>query len=233
MGFVLAPAPNVFGTCSLTAALEMVCLVQLCVCIFFVASVSSSGSTVLAGVEISPLMQCMTAAWFLLGIPVVIHAGVGAAFRVESHLSVYLAYLLGTLAVVVLWTVIFLQYGNACPEEPTMGIGPLAVRTSAIVCTVSKGMLLFWMIALGCGVMTAIYLAWSMKVYIRTRTETELLRYQEPWQMVQSLADDAAAEQASAAARLSGAYAAMGPPDGKVAYAHPQQQPMGPVPMMH
>jgi len=230
MGFVMAPAPAVFGTCSLTAALEMVCLVHLCVCLFFVASVSSSESTVLAGVEISPMMQCMTAAWFLIGIPVVIHAGVGAAFRVESHLSVYLAYLVCSLIVVVLWTVIFLQDGNACPEEPTMGIGPLAVRTSAIVCTVSNGMVLFWMIALACGVIAAIYLAWSMKVYIRTRTETELLRYQEPWQMAQTLADDAAAEQACAAAQLNGAYAAMGQLGGKVAYAQPQH-PLGP--MMH
>lgn len=224
MGFVLAPAPSVFGTCSLTAALEMVCLVHLCICLFFVASVSSSESTVLAGVQISPMMQCMTATWFLLGIPVIIHAGVGAAFRVESHLTVYLAYLVGTLLVVILWTGIFLQYGNACPEQDTVGIGPLAVRTSAIVCTVSKGMLLFWMIALGLGVMTGIYLAWSMKVYIKNRTETELLRYQEPWQLVQSLADDAAAEQARAVAHLSGAYAAMGPPGSKVAYAQPQQQ---------
>mmetsp|Transcript_148148 Transcript_148148/g.369360 ORF Transcript_148148/g.369360 Transcript_148148/m.369360 type:complete len:231 (-) Transcript_148148:136-828(-) len=221
MGFVMKPAPSVFGTCSLTAAFEMVCLVHLCVCLFFVASVSSSSSTVLAGVEISPEMQCITAAWFLIGLPVVIYAGVGALFRVESHLSVYLAYQLGTLLVVVLWTVIFLKYGNACTEEETMDIGPLALRTSAIVCTVSNGMVLFWMVALGAGVVAAIYLAWSMKVYIRNRTETELLRYQEPWQMVQSLADDAAAEQARAAEQLSGAYAAMGPYGGKMAYAQP------------
>merc|ERR1719221_1523545 len=88
---------------------------------------------------------------------------------------------------------------------------------ASFMCGVTNGVVLFGMFALIFGILLAIYLAWSMKAYIRARTETELLRYQEPWQMVQTLADDAAAEQARAAAQLSGAYAAMGPPGDKFA----------------
>mmetsp|Transcript_21858 Transcript_21858/g.75149 ORF Transcript_21858/g.75149 Transcript_21858/m.75149 type:complete len:246 (+) Transcript_21858:61-798(+) len=234
MGFVIAPAPTVLGTCSLTAALEIACFVHLCICVFFVASVQSDKAVVLngtsgskmrvpkrslcslRGVEVSPLMQCSTAAWFLIGIPVVIYAGVGACFRVESHLTTYLQYLVATLAVVVSWIVIFTKYGNSCVTVPP---GAVQKRSSVIseapafVCSVSNGMVMFWLTALMGAVISAIYLAWSMKVYIRSRTETELLRYQEPWQLAQSLADDAAAEQARAAKQLHSKLMASMPRD--------------------
>mmetsp|Transcript_22446 Transcript_22446/g.57332 ORF Transcript_22446/g.57332 Transcript_22446/m.57332 type:complete len:228 (-) Transcript_22446:69-752(-) len=216
MGFVIAPAPTVLGTCSLTAALEIACFIHLCICVFFVASVESDKAVVLNGVEVSPLMQCSTAAWFLIGIPVVIYAGVGACFRVESHLTTYLQYLVATLAVVVSWMVIFTKYGNSCETVPpgaSQKRSSMVSEAPAFVCGVSNGMVMFWLAALVGAVISAIYLAWSMKVYIRSRTETELLRYQEPWQLAQSLADDAAAEQARAAKQLHSKLMASVPRD--------------------
>merc|ERR1711908_145987 len=61
------------------------------------------------------------------------------------------------------------------------------------------------------GVMFGLYLVWSCKEYIKRRLETELIRYQEPWQMVAALADDVAAEEARelnyAARKVSGSSA--------------------------
>lgn len=190
---VLQPAPAVLGTCSLTAAVEMVCFAHLIVCVVFVSIVDSVNTVNFAGVEISPLMQCLTGAWFLLGIPVVIVAGVGAVYRVESHMPPYLLYLLGTFGGAIMWIILFIKYGNTCSTlQPVAG----ASSQASFVCGLSNGMVIFWMLMVLGVISGAMYLVWSMKEYIQKRVETELIRYQEPWQMVASLADDIAAEQA-------------------------------------
>jgi len=41
----------------------------------------------------------------------------------------------------------------------------------------------------------AAYLVWSMAEYTKRRTETELIRYQEPFQVIHQMADDIALER--------------------------------------
>jgi len=191
---LLSPAPTVLGACSLTAAVETVCAVHLCVCITIMASVDSAQAVVMAGVEVSPAFQCLTAAWCLLGVPIIIHGGIGAVYCVEGHLATYLMYLFGTFAWAVACTALFLRYGNTCSSlHPTTNDGR---STASMVCGVSNGMVIFWMLALLGLIIAGAYLVWSMKEYCKTRLEMELIRYQEPWQVVQALADDVAAEQA-------------------------------------
>mmetsp|Transcript_97956 Transcript_97956/g.297382 ORF Transcript_97956/g.297382 Transcript_97956/m.297382 type:complete len:223 (+) Transcript_97956:81-749(+) len=198
---LLTPAPSVLGACSLTAAVELVCAVHLAICVGIISSVSSEHSVVSAGVEISPVFQCITAAWCLLGIPLIIHGGVGAVYYVEAHLFYYLLYLAGTLAWAVAWVAVFVRFGNTCSTlQPTNG----AKSEASFVCGVSNGLVIFWMLALIGAVVGSMYLVWSMKEYAKRRTETELIRYQEPWQMVQSLADEAAAEEAKVMAASIG-----------------------------
>lgn len=216
MKFVVAPAPAVLGSFSLSAMLQLACCVHLIVCVYFVASVHSNRSVNISGVEVSPMMQCITGAWFLLGVPVVIHGAIGTVFRVEGLLSTYLLYLLATLAVVVSWIVIFLTYGNSCetvqPGEAKFRSGT-AKEAPSLVCGVANGMVVFWLLALVGAVVSAIYLTWSMKAYIRDRSETEFLRAQEPWQMAAQLADEAAQEQAMQAKQLHAKLMASRPPD--------------------
>jgi len=196
MGLV-SPAPGVLGGCSLLTAVEGICLVHLITCIVFVATASSINSIDVAVVRISGYMQCINAAWFLLGIPMIIVGGVGAVFRVEAQLKAYIAYLVGTLAVTIIWLAIFVAYGNACNTiQPASGGYK---KQALLVCQASNGMVIFWMLVLVGIVSGAIYLVWSMMVYVRARLLTELLRYQEPWQAVASLADDAAENEAKAA----------------------------------
>lgn len=191
MGFTTGPAPNVIGNISLTAVLQIVCFVHLSMCIFILASVSSDKTIVVAGLEVSPMQQCATAAWFLIGIPVVIYAAVGAAFRVEHHLSAYMLYIFGTLLVVVFWAATFAAHGDACTTlDITDGLEHPS-KPATFVCGVSNGMVLFWMVALASGIMWAMYLAWSMKVFIANRNELELLRLQEPWQISHTMEKDA------------------------------------------
>jgi len=202
---VVTPAPNVLGVCSLTAAVEMVCLVNLCFSIAAISSVDSAHAITVSGIDISPEMQSITAAWFLIGIPLCVYAAVGAFYRVESHLNVYAMYLIGTIIVLLSWVCILAIYSVGCsttqPTDPQ--------QLASFACGAAQALIIFWSLV---GVMLlvfALYLIWSKRDWIRKRFETDLIRYQEPWQMVASLADDVAAEEARELAmanpRISGA----------------------------
>lgn len=191
---IITPAPGVLGGCSLLTAVELICLAHLIVCIIIVATASSITSVDYAGVRISGYMQCVNAAWFLLGIPMIIVGGVGAVFRVTFQIQVYLAYLCGTFFVTLFWLGVFIIYGNACNTiQPTSG---QYKKQALIVCQAGNGMVIFWMLVLVGIVAGAIYLVWSMLQYVKTRLLNELLRYQEPWECVAALSDDMAAQEA-------------------------------------
>jgi len=191
---IITPAPGVLGGCSLLTAVEFICLVHLIVCIVIVSTASSVTSVDYAGVRISGYMQCINAAWFLAGIPVIIVGGVGAVFRVAFQLKVYLAYLVVTFFVVLFWLGVLIIYGNACNTIlPTSG---QYKKQALMVCQAGNGMVIFWMLVLVGVVAGSIYLVWSMLQYVNQRLLTELLRYQEPWENVAALADDWAAIEA-------------------------------------
>mmetsp|Transcript_11061 Transcript_11061/g.18284 ORF Transcript_11061/g.18284 Transcript_11061/m.18284 type:complete len:241 (-) Transcript_11061:41-763(-) len=191
---LVKPAPGVLGGVSLLTAIELICLVHLIVCMVIVCNASSTTPVDYAGVRISGYMQCINAAWFLLGIPLIIIGGVGAVFRVEQQLKVYLAYLVATVFVIVAWIFIFLRYGNACNTiQPISGSYK---QQALMVCQASNGIVIFMMLVLFGVVLGCIYLVWSMMEYVKNRHAAELLRYQEPWEAVAMLADDAAEDLA-------------------------------------
>jgi len=185
---IITPAPGVLGGFSLLTAVEFICSVHLIVCMVIVASASSVTSVDYGGVRISGYMQCVNAAWFLAGMPLIIVGGVGAVFRVEFQLKVYLAYLVATFFVVLSWLGVVVMYGNACNAiKPKSG---LYKKQALMVCQAGNGMVIFWMLVLVGVVAGSIYLVWSMLQYVKNRLLTELLRYQEPWENAAALADD-------------------------------------------
>eukprot|EP00929_Paragymnodinium_shiwhaense_P013161 TRINITY_DN121020_c0_g1_i1.p1 TRINITY_DN121020_c0_g1~~TRINITY_DN121020_c0_g1_i1.p1 ORF type:complete len:227 (-),score=33.19 TRINITY_DN121020_c0_g1_i1:35-715(-) len=221
---VITPAPGVLGAMSLTAAIQLVCAVHLILCIYIISVVDSSKTMEWASVPISPDVQCWNAGWFLLGIPTVVYAGVGAIYRVEFHMLVYEIYLVGTFFVGLLWTYRLCRYSNGCSTS----LGHQTFGEAKFACTISNAVTIATLMAFNCFVLCAVYLVWSMKEFIRTRFETELIRYQEPWEMVAALADDVAAERAreikaahpqvgEAAMPMAYAYAAKGPPAARYA----------------
>lgn len=189
MGFgsVISPAPGVMGFVSLTFVVEAVCLIHLIVCIVFLSSASSQHSFHLAGVTVYPAIQCVNAAWFLLGMPVIVLGGVGAVYRIEKHLTYYLNYLLGSFIVCLVWFCVFAKFGSVChTHQPGFG----SELTASFVCGVTDGFVLFWILCLLAVVGFAGFIVWSMIEYVKQRCETELLRYQEPWNCAAQLAED-------------------------------------------
>mmetsp|Transcript_32774 Transcript_32774/g.59917 ORF Transcript_32774/g.59917 Transcript_32774/m.59917 type:complete len:240 (+) Transcript_32774:102-821(+) len=187
---IVTPAPSVFGSISLTAAVETICLGHLFICLVLISLPNSMASISMAGVMVSPLVQCAMGAFGLIGIPFIIVGGVGAVYRVEGHLKAYLAYLIAFLIVSILWFFVFLEYGSACTT-----VNPNSSGNASFVCGVSNGMVVFWaLVAIGFTIF-AIYITWSMAKYVKLRLESELLHYQEPWAAAAQLADDLAAEE--------------------------------------
>jgi len=182
---VLAPPPTVLGVASLTFVVELFCAIHLCVCIAVICSADSVQSAKWGGVEVSPLMRCINAAWFLLGIPVIIHASIGVLYRVESHVKVYILYLVGTWIAIAVWTMVFMSFGSTCE--------PAGLNEAVLVCGITNGISIFWMLVVLVLVSVMVFLVWTTYDYIHERHETELLRLQEPWKMISRMAEDSKA----------------------------------------
>ncbi|CAJ1355754.1 unnamed protein product, partial [Effrenium voratum] len=93
----LQPAPAVVGPVSLTALVGLIVLVHFGLNVFILGSVSDK-SVIVSGVEISSTLQYALGAFCLLGLPLTVHGGVGAVYRVPGHLHTYLWYLFAFLA---------------------------------------------------------------------------------------------------------------------------------------
>jgi len=187
----VVPSSVMLGVYSLVFVVEMVCFVHLCVCAAVVSMADSVRAIQFASLQISPFSQCTVAAWCLLGVPVIISAGVGSVYREEVLLLPYLFYLFGTFLACSIWTFIFVMYGNACVTNP----GTSAVQSATYVCGLVNGMTIFWMIiALG-SLLSTIYLVWCLLDYIRIRRSTELISYSEPFAKLAALASEASAQQ--------------------------------------
>merc|ERR1719329_1305428 len=64
------------------------------------------------------MVQWAMASFSALSIIAVIGAGVGALYRIESHLNIYTLVLLAALLIDLLWYLIFIIYGTTCTTEP-------------------------------------------------------------------------------------------------------------------
>merc|ERR1719316_1664118 len=95
-------AETFMGCCTLLFGVEIVCLLHLLANILLISIASSVEPIELIGIRISPTVQVLNAAWALGGIPVIIGAGVGAVYRIESHLRIYW-YLVMTFILDAFW----------------------------------------------------------------------------------------------------------------------------------
>lgn len=195
---IITPAPSMIGGISLLAAVEMIIAIHFLTCLYIVFNADSTESTIVGGVRVSPYMQCINASWFLLGLPIIIVGGVGACYRVESQLKAYLYYMVGTLLVTIIWLLIFLVIGSSCNTREMTPWPASYLRASDIapivICRTANSMVTVYMLFLVLLVAGAVYLVWSMLLWVQGRLATELLRYQEPWIARALLADDSLEE---------------------------------------
>merc|ERR1719387_1679129 len=66
------------------------------------------------GLHMTAYVQIWNGMWALFGVPVIIGGGVGALYRIESHLRIYQWYVLFSLVSSVFWTIFWFFSGQAC-----------------------------------------------------------------------------------------------------------------------
>merc|ERR1711908_170654 len=121
------------------------------------------------------------------------------------------------------WIFILLKYSSGCATSQT------TTGTASFACGVNNAMVIFWMVVGFMGIFFALYLVWSKIDYSKKRLEMDLIRYQEPWQMVASLADDVAEEEAREIAMSNPKVTGAAMPGASARSGVPQPRYMGPA----
>lgn len=189
---VLAKVPSAVCGTSLTNAFEIACLAHLLICIAFVTSCSSAKPLDLGGAKITPLLQCLNATWCLVGVPLIILAGVSAIYRMATYLTLYFLYLVATLVMTLVWLFAFLKIGFVCettqpilqsisPPTPTTGIA-YSPNGATFSCGMIDGVIVMFLALLVGFLCFSIYLVWAVNAQVVKRCGLELMRYREPWQ---------------------------------------------------
>lgn len=152
------PASKCCGCLSLLAGVELLCLLHLLGCIAVISVASSVVPFAIAGVEVSPFAQVVNAAWALAGIPIIIGAGVGILYRIETHLRVYYYYLVASFFISTFWWLSFLFTGSICQTIVARDVQRMG---TAFVCGFTDTFVFFWLMLVEVVMLYCIYIIWS------------------------------------------------------------------------
>lgn len=177
------------GAFPLTLGVNIIALANLVTSLVIIANISSIEPFYFANFEVAPFTQLLVGTWAAIGIPISIFGGVGAVYRIEYHLNVYMYYLVVSVVIEVLLFFRVAFAGDMCGvhrQYQTDG-----VMGNSLVCALS---MFSFLILLLLGIAVTAYFVFvvnTAKKYIHTRGETDLLRYQEPWQRAAAMASSA------------------------------------------
>eukprot|EP00435_Cladocopium_sp_Y103_P044007 s1288_g12.t1 len=131
LSFLLEASPTknrgILVTCFITL-LAQILIISLC---------SSSEPLALMSLKVSPTVQVLSASWALVGIPMVICAGVGVLYHVDHLLRAFFWYLLFSLPLGIAVPTWLLASGKVCSsvvEDEVQRLGP------AFVCGFTEGL---------------------------------------------------------------------------------------------
>jgi len=162
------------GVFSLLIGVELICLLHLLACILNISVASSIEPILISGVEISPFAQVCNAAWSLIGIPIIIGAGVGMLYRMESQLRMYFNYMLASFFICVFWWSSFLFSGSICQTIVTRDVQRMG---SAFVCGFTDTFVFFWMLLVLVILLYCIFIVYSAAQEVKESSYPNLMRY--------------------------------------------------------
>lgn len=175
----IKPAHEFCGCCTLLFGVETCALLNFINCIFVIASVSSVHAVRLAGLTMSANLQILNAAWSLLGIPIIVSAGVGAVYRIESHLRIYFYYLFASFFLATAMLISLLTTGNVCHGAVPDEVKQLG---ESFVCAITDTFIYFWLLIGGLIHLYFVYVVWSAAEEIHRACYPALLSYKEQLQ---------------------------------------------------
>lgn len=193
-------------------------VVHLCVCIYFVATASSVETYELMGVKISPLLQCLNAGWFLLGIPATVLAFVGTLMRLETQLAAYFWYLCGTGCVGVAWFIIFICFGGTCVTTGPQVLGQY--RGPTFHCYTSDILMIIIVGVLELILLVVTFQVWVLKETFSKKWDADIMRCLQPYEVSAALAEEHALEAQRVRQQVASFHK---PPGGCIATTGPAQ----------
>ncbi|CAD7935938.1 unnamed protein product [Amoebophrya sp. A25] len=173
---MIRPASNCCGVFTLLFGVEVICLLNLISAIFVVSLVSSTEILTISGIKIPPATQVLYGAWCLIGIPLIISAGVGAVYRVESQLRAYFYYLGAQMFLMMFYFILMLFSGDVCSTVVSLDLQRMG---SSLVCGFTDAFAIFWML-IDLGVfLYLIYIVWSAAEHISMSFFPDLVAYKQ------------------------------------------------------
>merc|ERR1719408_573246 len=129
------------------------------------------------------MVQVLAAAWALIGIPVIIGAGVGALYRIEANLRLYVMYMAMSLVFGAFFALRVLVNGAMCGTIATKEVQRMG---SVFVCGFVDVFQFFWMLILGLIHVYFMYVVWSAAEEVAQTSFPELLRYTDALRAVKA-----------------------------------------------
>mmetsp|Transcript_18200 Transcript_18200/g.42351 ORF Transcript_18200/g.42351 Transcript_18200/m.42351 type:complete len:370 (+) Transcript_18200:93-1202(+) len=171
---MLRPSATCCGCASLLVGVEVICLLTLIAQISTIALCSSDEPMYVASIRVPPFVQVLLASWAFAGIPLVILAGVGALYRIESNLRIFVVWLLISLLVEVAVPIWFLVSGQLCGALVSQQVQRLG---NAMACTFTDTFVFFWTLIAAIVHLYMVYVVWSAAEEIGASPYPELLKY--------------------------------------------------------
>lgn len=139
-----------------------------------IAVASSIEPIMISGVEISPFAQICNAAWSLIGIPIIIGAGVGMLYRMEAQVKMYFNYMVASFFGALFWWSSFLFSGSICSTVVNRDVQRMG---SAFVCGFTDTFVFFWMLLVLVILLYCIFMVWSAAQEVKESSYPNLMRY--------------------------------------------------------
>lgn len=151
-------------------------MMALIINISIIAICSSEEPVRVFTILVTPFRQVVAAAYCFVGIPVILSAGVGALYRIETSLRIFFGYLcIGFVGALVL-PMSYITNGSLCDAA----VEPAVQRMgSSFVCGFTDTFGFFWVLIGLLVHMYAIYIIWSAAEDIAATPFPELLKYSE------------------------------------------------------
>lgn len=182
----MAGEPKIFGT-PVTTCVYGVCLIHLLICVLILSYLVVGHPHDMEGIIVSPVLQWVYGTFTMISITVIVCAGVGALYAIESHLNIYGMLLLVSVLLDIFLFVVFLLWGRSCSTKNSDSPYHLVATLS---CGLRDGMLLFCLTLLIVFKLVGVWIVNKCRRYVSSATNQDLMPFLRKHLQTQMVEED-------------------------------------------